>query len=97
MRRLAPLLSATAYKHVIGVKYDPVKVGAALRPPLSDYLRAPRDARWKVVGDKGRVLSSLSGIDLDAAHDGAPPHARGRATTGPRASRRSRSGSRSPS
>jgi vancomycin resistance protein YoaR len=60
------LLSATAYKHVIGVKYDPVKVGAALRPPLSDYLREAKNARWKVVGDKGRVLSSLSGIDLDA-------------------------------
>ncbi|HEY3612636.1 MAG TPA: VanW family protein, partial [Gaiellales bacterium] len=66
VRRLAPLLSATTYKHVIGVKYDPVKVGAALRPPLSDYLREAKDARWKVVGTKGRVLSSLSGIDLDA-------------------------------
>jgi vancomycin resistance protein YoaR len=66
VRRLAPLLSATAYKHVIGVKYDPVKVGAALRPPLSDYLREPKNAGWKVVGDHGRVLSSLSGVDLDA-------------------------------
>ncbi len=66
MRRLAPLLTATTYKHVIGVKYDPVKVGAALRPPLSDYLRAPRNAGCKVVGDHGRVLSSLSGVDLDA-------------------------------
>ena len=64
--RLAPLLSSTAYKHVIGVKYDPVKVGAALRPPLSDYLRTPKNAAWKVVGNKGKVLSSLSGIDLDA-------------------------------
>ncbi len=66
IRRLAPLLTATTYKHVIGVKFDPIKVGAALRPPLSDYLREPRDARWKVVGDHARVLSSLSGIDLDA-------------------------------
>jgi vancomycin resistance protein YoaR len=66
VRRLAPLLSATPYKHVIGVKYDPVKVGAALRPPLSDYLRTPKNAAWKVVGAKGKVLSSLSGIDLDA-------------------------------
>ena len=66
VRRLAPLLSATSYTHVIGVRYDPVKVGAALRPPLSDYLRRPRSARWKIVGTKGRVLSSLSGIDLDA-------------------------------
>ena len=64
--RLAPLLSATSYKHVIGVRYDPVKVGAALRPPLADYLRKAKDAQWKVVGAKGRVLSSLSGIDLDA-------------------------------
>ncbi len=78
MRRLAPLLTATTYKHVIGVKFDPIKVGAALRPPLSDLLRAPRDARWKVVGNNARVLSSLSGIDLDAAHDGAPPHPGGR-------------------
>ena len=39
VRRLAPLLTATTYKHVIGVKFDPIKVGAALRPPLSDYLR----------------------------------------------------------
>jgi vancomycin resistance protein YoaR len=66
VRRLAPLLSATAYKHVIGVKYDPIKVGAALRPPLSDYLHEPKSAGWKVVGEHGRVLSSLSGIDLDA-------------------------------
>jgi vancomycin resistance protein YoaR len=66
VRRLAPLLSATAYKHVIGVKYDPIKVGAALRPPLSDYLRTPKNAAWRVVGGKGKVLSSLSGIDLDA-------------------------------
>ena len=51
---------------MIGVKFDPVKVGAALRPPLSDYTRPARDARWKVVGNKARVLSSLSGIDLDA-------------------------------
>ncbi len=28
IRRLAPLLTATTYKHVIGVKFDPVKVGA---------------------------------------------------------------------
>ncbi|MDX6621630.1 MAG: hypothetical protein QOK36_4016, partial [Gaiellales bacterium] len=54
VRRLAPLLSATTYKHVIGVRYDPVKVGTALRPPLSDYLRKPRSASWKVVGEKGR-------------------------------------------
>jgi vancomycin resistance protein YoaR len=64
--RLAPLLTATTYEHVIGVKFDPVKVGAALRPPLSDYLRPARDARWKVAGNRARVLSSLSGIDLDA-------------------------------
>jgi vancomycin resistance protein YoaR len=66
VRRLAPLLSATAYEHVIGVQYDPQKVGAALRPPLSNYLRPARDASWKVVGDRARVLSSLSGVDLDA-------------------------------
>ena len=66
IRRLAPLLTATTYKRVIGVKFDPVKVGAALRPPLSDYTRPARDARWKVVGKKARVLSSLSGVDLDA-------------------------------
>ena len=50
VRRLAPLLTATTYKHVIGVKFDPIKVGAALRPPLSDYLRPAKDARWKVAG-----------------------------------------------
>jgi vancomycin resistance protein YoaR len=66
VRRLAPLLTATSYEHVIGVKFDPVKVGAALRPPLSDYLRPARNARWRVVGKNARVLSSLSGIDLDA-------------------------------
>ena len=66
VRRLAPLLTATTYKHVIGVHFDPVKVGAALRPPLSDYLREPRDASWKLSGDHAKVLSSLSGIDLDA-------------------------------
>jgi vancomycin resistance protein YoaR len=66
VRRLAPLLSATTYKHVIGVQFDPEKVGAALRPPLSQYLRAPKDASWKMVGDRARVLSSLSGVDLDA-------------------------------
>ena len=66
VRRLAPLLTATTYKHVIGVKFDPIKVGLALRPPLSDYLRPARNARWKVVGKKARVLSSLSGVDLDA-------------------------------
>ena len=64
--RLAPLLSATTYKHVIGVKYDPVKVGAALRPPLSTTCCAPKNAGWKVAGEHGRVLSSLSGVDLDA-------------------------------
>jgi vancomycin resistance protein YoaR len=66
IRRLAPLLTATTYKRVIGVKFDPVKVGAALRPPLSDYLREARNARWKVVGERAQVLSSLSGVDLDA-------------------------------
>jgi vancomycin resistance protein YoaR len=66
IRRLAPLLSATTYEHVIGVQFDSIKVGNALRPPLSDYLRPAKDARWKVVGDSARVLSSLSGIDLDA-------------------------------
>ena len=66
VRRLAPLLSATTYKHVIGVQFDPKKVGAALRPPLSEYLRPAKDAGWKLVGDRARVLSSLSGIDLDA-------------------------------
>jgi vancomycin resistance protein YoaR len=66
VRRLAPLLSATTYKHVIGVQFDPIKVGAALRPPLSDYLRPAKDAEWKIVGKKARVLSSLSGVDLDA-------------------------------
>ena len=66
IRRLAPLLTATTYKHVIGVKFDPVKVGAALRPPLADYTRPARNARWKVVGKKAQVLSSLSGVDLDA-------------------------------
>ncbi|MDX6600790.1 MAG: hypothetical protein QOE87_4677 [Gaiellales bacterium] len=66
IRRLAPMLTATAYKHVIGVKFDPIKVGAALRPPLADYLRPPRDARWKLAGNRAHVLSSLSGIDLDA-------------------------------
>jgi vancomycin resistance protein YoaR len=64
--RLAPLLSATAYRHVIGVRFDPQKVGDALRPPLSNYLRRAKDAGWKVVGDRARVLSSLGGIDLDA-------------------------------
>jgi vancomycin resistance protein YoaR len=66
VRRLAPLLTATTYKHVIGVQFDPQKVGAALRPPLAQYLRPAKDARWKVVGQRARVLSSLSGIDLDA-------------------------------
>jgi vancomycin resistance protein YoaR len=66
VRRLSPLLTATTYKHVIGVQFDPEKVGAALRPPLSEYLRPAKDAGWKVVGDRARVLSSLSGIDLDA-------------------------------
>lgn len=66
VRRLAQLLTATTYKHVIGVKFDPIKVGLALRPPLSDYLRPARNARWKVVGKKARVLSSQSGVDLDA-------------------------------
>jgi vancomycin resistance protein YoaR len=66
IRRLAPLLSETTYKHVIGVQFDPLKVGAALRPPLAQYLRPAKDARWKVAGARGRVLSSLSGIDLDA-------------------------------
>jgi vancomycin resistance protein YoaR len=66
VRRLAPLLTATTYRHVIGVQFDPKKVGAALRPPLSEYLRPAKDAGWKVVGDRARVLSSLSGIDLDA-------------------------------
>jgi vancomycin resistance protein YoaR len=66
VRRLSPLLAATTYKHVIGVQFDPQKVGAALRPPLSQYLRPAKDAGWKVVGDRARVLSSLSGIDLDA-------------------------------
>ncbi len=66
VRRLAPMLSATAYHHVIGVQFDPQKVGRALRPPLSDYLRPAKDARWSVEGDHARVLSSLSGIDLDA-------------------------------
>ena len=51
---------------MIGVKFDPIKVGAALRPPLSDYLRPARNARWQVEGNRARVLSSLSGIDLDA-------------------------------
>jgi len=66
VRRLAPLLTATTYEHVIGVKFDPKKVGDALRPPLSQYLRPAKDAGWKLVGDRARVLSSLSGIDLDA-------------------------------
>jgi vancomycin resistance protein YoaR len=66
VRRLSPLLTATTYRHVIGVQFDPQKVGAALRPPLSQYLRPAKDATWKVVGDRARVLSSLSGIDLDA-------------------------------
>jgi vancomycin resistance protein YoaR len=66
VRRLAPMLSATAYRHVIGVQFDAKKVGHALRPPLSNYLRPAKDAGWKVVGDHARVLSSLSGIDLDA-------------------------------
>ena len=66
VRRLAPLLTATTYEHVIGVQFDPVKVGAALRPPLADYIRPARDARWKIVGERARVLSSLSGVDLDA-------------------------------
>ncbi len=66
IRRLAPLLTATTYKRVIGVKFDPVKVGPALRPPLADYTRPARDARWKIVGKRAKVLSSLSGIDLDA-------------------------------
>jgi vancomycin resistance protein YoaR len=66
VRRLSPLLTATTYKHVIGVQFDPQKVGAALRPPLSESLRPAKDAQWKVVGDRARVLSSLSGIDLDA-------------------------------
>jgi len=66
VRRLAPLLTATTYKHVIGVQFDPKKVGAALRPPLSEYLRPAKDATWKVQGDRASVLSSLSGIDLDA-------------------------------
>jgi vancomycin resistance protein YoaR len=67
VRRLAPLLTATTYEHVIGVKFDPKKVGDALRPPLSEYLRPAKDAGWKLVGDRARVLSSLSGIDLDAS------------------------------
>ena len=66
VRRLAPMLAATAYQHVIGVHFDPQKVGQALRPPLSDYLRPAKDAGWSVEGDHARVLSSLSGIDLDA-------------------------------
>ncbi len=66
VRRLAPLLTATSYRHVIGVQFDPRKVGAALRPPLAQYLRPAKDASWKVLGDRARVLSSLTGIDLDA-------------------------------
>ena len=67
IRRLAPLLTATTYKHVIGVKFDPVKVGAALRPPLADYTApAPATRAGRSSGSKARVLSSLSGIDLDA-------------------------------
>ena len=66
VRRLAPLLTATTYKHVIGVQFDPRKVGDALRPPLAQYLRQAKDAGWKIVGQRARVLSSLSGIDLDA-------------------------------
>jgi vancomycin resistance protein YoaR len=66
VRRLAPMLSATAYRHVIGVQFDPAKVGRALRPPLSNYLRPARDARWSVEGEHARVLSSLTGIGLDA-------------------------------
>ena len=46
------MLSATAYKHVIGVQFDPQKVGGALRPPLSNYLRPAKDARWSVEGDR---------------------------------------------
>ena len=45
---------------MIGVKFDPIKVGAALRPPLSDYIRPARDARWKVAGNRATVLSSLA-------------------------------------
>ena len=52
---------------MIGVKFDPIKVGAAFRPLLADSIRPATDARWKVVGDHARVLSSRSGIDLDAA------------------------------
>ncbi len=66
VRRLAPLLTATTYRHVIGVQFDPRKVGAALRPPLAQYLRPAKDASWKVLGDRARVLSSLTGIDLAA-------------------------------
>jgi vancomycin resistance protein YoaR len=64
--RLARLLTATTYEHVIGVQFDPGKVGAAFRPPLSNYLRQPKGARWRLDGEHARVLSSLSGIDLDA-------------------------------
>ena len=64
---------------MIGVKFDPVKVGAALRPPLSDYLRAPQGRALEGRRRAGRACSrSLSGIDLDARTTALPPHARGR-------------------
>ena len=59
------MLSATAYKHVIGVQFDPQKVGGALRPPLSNYLRPAKDARWSVEGD--RVAQRDPTIQLIAA------------------------------
>ena len=77
VRRLAPLLSATAYKHVIGVQFDPKKVGAALRPPLSDYLR-PRQGR--ALDGRGRQRARALVAERHRsrrAHDGAPPDARG--------------------
>ena len=98
VRRLAPLLTATTYKHVIGVQFDPEKVGAALRPPLSEYLRPAKDATLEGAGrPRARAL-------LAQRHRPRRPHARpatSRAAGGAHRQRaawpRSRSGSRSPS
>ena len=97
VRRLAPLLTATTYKHVIGVKFDPVKVGAALRPPLSDYLR-PRAGRAL----EGRRQQGARALVAErhrsrCPHDRAAHDARRRAGRRRRARPRSRSASRSPS
>ena len=90
VRRLAPLLTATTYKHVIGVQFDPKKVGAALRPPLS---RVPAPCQGREL--EGRRRSRARAL-LAQRHrprrprDGAPPDHRPALHTGSRARGRAR-------